>query len=165
MPKNLKQIFPISTFMCLWANYIFPRWVWLSSWRKYVERSWEYINRSQTHDSWNWGWGRTIPRKGIHKGDFRCSVVCGPEPEVLSDPLLFIFRCVHLHIGGGHLFQNIQCHLSIDVSIRVDWIRSPACQEGLLHPLSSASRVTGHVRRQMAAQTLLCRGAPAAGLL
>jgi hypothetical protein len=87
---------------------------------------------------------RAIPRKGIHKGDFRCSVVCGPEPEVLSDPLLFLF----------HLLQNFQCHLSIDVSIRVDWIRSPACQEGLLHPLSSASRVTGHVRQQMGAQKL-----------
>ncbi len=31
------------------------------------------LNRSQTHECWNWGWGRAIPRKGIHKGDFRCS--------------------------------------------------------------------------------------------
>ncbi len=23
---------------------------------------------------WNWDWGRVIPRKGIHKWDFRCSV-------------------------------------------------------------------------------------------
>jgi hypothetical protein len=23
---------------------------------------------------WNWGWGRAIPRKGIYKWDFRCSV-------------------------------------------------------------------------------------------
>ncbi len=35
-----------------------------------------YINRSQRHECWNWGWGRAIPRKGIYKGDFRCSVVC-----------------------------------------------------------------------------------------
>jgi hypothetical protein len=93
MPKiwNKYSQFPHSC-VCLWANYIFPRWVCLSCWRKYVDRSWEYINRSQTHGCWNWGWGRAIPRKGIHEGDFRCSVVCGPEPEVLSDPLLFLFR-------------------------------------------------------------------------
>ncbi len=42
---------------------------------------------------------------------------------------------------------------SIDMSIRVDLIRSPARQEGLLHPLSSVSRVSGHVRQQMVAQS------------
>ncbi len=51
--ENLKQIFPekeyrsqsvpISTFICLWANYIFPRWVCLFCWRKYGDWSWEYI--------------------------------------------------------------------------------------------------------------------------
>ncbi len=60
--------------MRLWAICIFPRLVSLFCWRKYVERSWDYINRSQTHECGNWGWGRAIPRKGIHKGDFRCSV-------------------------------------------------------------------------------------------
>jgi hypothetical protein len=39
-----------------------------------VDRSWDYINRSQTHECWNWGWGRALPRKGIHKWDFRYSV-------------------------------------------------------------------------------------------
>ncbi len=41
----------------------------------YVDRSWEYINRSQTHESGNWDWGRAIPRNRIYKGGFRCSVV------------------------------------------------------------------------------------------
>jgi hypothetical protein len=41
----------------------------------YVDRSWEYINRSQTHESGNLDWGRAIPRNGVHKGGFRCSVV------------------------------------------------------------------------------------------
>ncbi len=54
---------------------IFPQSVSLFCWRKYVDRSWDYINRSQIHECWNWGWGRAIPRKGIYKGDFRCSVV------------------------------------------------------------------------------------------
>ena len=64
--RNIGASVPISTFMCLWANYIFPRWVCLFCWRKYVDRSWEYINRSQTHECRNWGWGRAIPRKGIY---------------------------------------------------------------------------------------------------
>ncbi len=38
-----------------------------------VDRSWEFINRPQTHECGNWD-ERAIPRKGIHKWDFRCSV-------------------------------------------------------------------------------------------
>jgi hypothetical protein len=40
---------------------------------KYEDRSWEYINLSQAHECGNWDWGHAIPRKGIHKWDFRCS--------------------------------------------------------------------------------------------
>jgi hypothetical protein len=72
--RNIGVLVPISTFMRLWAIYIFLRSVTLFFWRKYVDRSWKYINRSQTHECWNWDWGRDIPRKGIYKGDFRCSV-------------------------------------------------------------------------------------------
>jgi hypothetical protein len=46
-----------------------------SSAGKYVDRSWEYINRSQTHECGNWDGGGAIPRKGIHKWDFRCSAL------------------------------------------------------------------------------------------
>ncbi len=60
--------------MCLWANYIFPRWVCLFCWsKKNVDWSWEYINRSKTHECGNWGWSRAIPRKGICKRNCRCS--------------------------------------------------------------------------------------------
>jgi hypothetical protein len=61
--KNLKQYsqkrncfstVPCSTFMCLWAIYIFPRWISPLCCRKYVYWSWEYINRSQTHECGNW---------------------------------------------------------------------------------------------------------------
>ncbi len=34
----------------------------------------EYINRSQTHECGNWGWGHAIPRKGIYKRNWLCSV-------------------------------------------------------------------------------------------
>ncbi len=46
---------------------------------KYVDRPWEYINHSQIHGCGNWDRGRAIPRKGIHKWDFPCSV--GPPGE------------------------------------------------------------------------------------
>jgi hypothetical protein len=63
----------ISTFMCLWAIYVFPQSIWLFFCRKYVDQSWEYINRSQTHDCGNWDWGLALPRKGIYKLNFLCS--------------------------------------------------------------------------------------------
>jgi hypothetical protein len=68
--RNIEVSVPISTFIRLWAIYIFPRSVCLFCWRKYVDRSWDCINRSQTHECWNWGWGSAIPRKGINKWDF-----------------------------------------------------------------------------------------------
>ncbi len=64
--RNIGALVPISTFMCLWVNYIFPRWSCRFCWRKYVDRSWEYINRSQTHECRYWRWGCAIPRKGIY---------------------------------------------------------------------------------------------------
>ncbi len=73
--RNIGASVSISAFMCLWPIYIFPRWVCLFCWRKYVDRSWEYINRSQTHECGNWGWGRAIPRKGIYKRNCRCSAI------------------------------------------------------------------------------------------
>jgi hypothetical protein len=87
--RNIGASVPISTFMCLRANYIFPRWVCRFCWRKYVDRSWEYIYRSQTHECGNWGRGRAIPRKGIYKRDSRCSadlshLIMYPDPD--QDP-------------------------------------------------------------------------------
>ncbi len=40
--RNIGVTVPISTFMPLWAIYIFPRSVSLFCWRKYVDRSWDY---------------------------------------------------------------------------------------------------------------------------
>ncbi len=68
--RNIGVSVPISTFMRLWAIYIFPRLVSLFCWRKYADWSWDYINRSQTNECWNWGWGRAIPRKEYIKGTF-----------------------------------------------------------------------------------------------
>jgi hypothetical protein len=84
--RNFAATVPISTFMCLWAIYIFPWSICLLCCRKYVDWFWEYINRSQTIDCGNWDWGRAIPRKGIHKWDFRCSVDECAIPLFIQEP-------------------------------------------------------------------------------
>ncbi len=53
---------------------------------KYVDQSWEYINSSHTYECGNLHWGRAIPRKGIHKWDFLCSVPAG-----VGKPLTFFY--------------------------------------------------------------------------
>ncbi len=66
---------PVPTLIYLWEIYIFPRSVCLFCCRKYVDWSWEYINGSQTHECGDLDWGRAIPRKGIQKWNFPCSVL------------------------------------------------------------------------------------------
>ncbi len=63
--ENLKQIFPEKEYRGLSPNFHIHV--------SYMDRSWEYINRSQTHECGNWGWGRAIPRKRIYKRNCRCS--------------------------------------------------------------------------------------------
>ncbi len=64
---------PISTFMYLWAIYIFPGSVCLLCCRPILE----YINHSQTREWRNWEWGCSVSLIGIHKSDFRYSVPYG----------------------------------------------------------------------------------------
>ncbi len=80
-----KQIFPEKEYLGLSPNFhihasvshLYIPTIRLSILReeicRVVDLSWDFINRSLAHECWNWGWGRAIPRKGIHKGDFRCS--------------------------------------------------------------------------------------------
>ncbi len=105
--RNIGVSVPFSTFMCLWANYIFPRWVCLFCWRKYVDRSWEYINRSQTHECGNWGWGRAIPRKGIYSIN-GIAVVVHPA---LPQPLFIIFSFMVENLFGFKSILVLLCDL------------------------------------------------------
>ncbi len=65
---------PISTFMHLWAIYMFPGSVCLfcCSQRGRLMLG-IYINSSQIHECRNWVWGPTVSFLGIHKSDFRYS--------------------------------------------------------------------------------------------
>jgi hypothetical protein len=62
---------PISTFMCLWAIYIFPGSVYIFPPAEQADPSWEYIIRSQTHECGNWDLGPDIPFLGIFVSNFR----------------------------------------------------------------------------------------------
>ncbi len=90
---------------------------------KYVDQSWEYINRPQTHECGNWYWDRAIPRKGIHKWDFHCSVSNGTVPSKISECPVPVEL---LHPGQRALPVELQLswdHLTAPVlpSVRKTW--------------------------------------------
>jgi hypothetical protein len=71
--------------------------------------TWEYINRSQTNECGNWGWGRAIPRKGIHIWDFRCSAACTYSTVCTATKLRFVFLFWELR----SLSPNFHIHVSV----------------------------------------------------
>jgi hypothetical protein len=103
-----------------------------------VDRSWEYINRSQTHECGNWHRGRAIPRKGIHKWDFLCSVdyivlnVSGLHGvECVWSPWCLVKNGVKF-IFGLHGLKCVWCDVCIE---GVKCVRSTryevCCQHGM----------------------------------
>ncbi len=70
-PGNCTASAPVSTFICLWAIYIFPRSVHIFLSAEKADPSWEYIIRSLTHECGNWDRGPDIPFLGIFVSNFR----------------------------------------------------------------------------------------------
>ncbi len=81
---------PISTFMCVWAIYIFPGSVYIFPPAEQADPSWEYIIRSQTHECGNWDWGPDIPFLGIFVSNFRHFVFAVPSS---SGPSTCVLNC------------------------------------------------------------------------
>ena len=83
--ENLKQIFPEKEYRGLSPNFhinvsvseLYIPTMGLPVLLEEICRLILGIKRSKTHECGNWGLGRAIPRKGIHKRNCRCSVVAG----------------------------------------------------------------------------------------
>jgi hypothetical protein len=93
--------FPIFTFVCLRAIYIFPRSVHLFSCSRIycTDRSWEYINRSQKHECRTCDCGSAVPFLGIFVSNFQFCVfaVCGSSFYARQPRIKISAR----HLNGG----------------------------------------------------------------
>jgi len=100
---------------------------------KYVDRFWEYINLSHTHKCGNWDWGSAIPRKGIHKWDFRCSVM---QQYTLQYPRRFLNTCFSTPFS---ILCHVQCVLSLrwiialDITVLLTFYKLNSCSWLVLH--------------------------------
>ncbi len=74
--RNCVATVPISTFICLWAIYIFPPSICLFCCRKKCGSILGIKNQSQTHECGNWDWDRALPKKKYINGIFVAVHLC-----------------------------------------------------------------------------------------
>ncbi len=67
---NCAALFPISTFLYLWAINIFPWSVHLFGCIAFAIWLWDFLKRSEILECWNWEWGRTFLFWGIFVSTF-----------------------------------------------------------------------------------------------
>ncbi len=114
---------------------------------KKVDRSWEYINCSQTHECVNWDLG--LARKGIHRWDFRCSVV-NPKPKQL------IHR--RLCFASGWVYRSVLViRVSTDVTFwhSAEYGRDFRCNSGEIPRNSAEFRGISPELRRNVVKTVL----------
>ncbi len=90
----------------LWEIYIFPGSVCLFC-RSEICGLILGIYKSQTHECGNWDWGRAIPRKGIHKWDFPCSLVTG-----ISNAGINIKLWIYCTVSANFKEENVDLYTS-----------------------------------------------------
>ncbi len=117
--RNCTASVPISTFMCLWAIFIFPGSARIFSCSRIGRQMVGNINRSQTHECGNWDWGRAISFLGIFVSNFRYCVLPVYRRLEYSNtnrlPLLLIERVdsVLLYINQANCYNNQDIGASI----------------------------------------------------
>jgi hypothetical protein len=83
----MASLFPKQNYNVLSPNFHIPvsvsnLYIYSQDWSayfsaaKYAARSWDYINRSEVHECRKWEQDHAVSFLGIHKSDFRYSVVC-----------------------------------------------------------------------------------------
>ncbi len=94
--RELRGLFPSSTFMCLCA--IFPGSVHIFPVAKKADRSWEYIYKllTDTDEYGNWDWIHSIPFLGMFVQIFgiaslQCSLKSGSCKGTVSRDFRFLF--------------------------------------------------------------------------
>jgi hypothetical protein len=116
---------PVSTLIYRREIYIFPGSVCLFCCREICGPILGiYINRKQTHECGNWDWVRAIPRKGIHRWDFPCSVGDIRTTQitlyVTDQQMAMLQKHFSISIQLGPVYKIIQKRWCIDSVTKVN---------------------------------------------